>query len=130
MNLVARAGRVKPDETGRLGRGQLVVSLCDLAMKIDRLLLHPVLALARLLVAAETCLDRPLEEKGDVRARECRRPCRGYATPAALIRKRRIVKAVRDHHLAGRERGGDDLRDQLPARGHEEVHLRLRVDLE
>ena len=38
--------------------------------------------------------------------------------------------AIRDHDLSRGQRRRDDLRDQLPARGHEQVHLRLWIDVE
>ena len=38
--------------------------------------------------------------------------------------------AVGDHDMALREGGRDDLGDELPPRGHEQVHLRLGVYLE
>ncbi len=96
---------------------------------INRLALDAIRLLAGLDQALEPVLDRHRQEEGDVRVRKRSRPCRGHPTPAALVRERRVVVAVGDDDLARGESWADHLGDQLPARGHEQVHLGLRVEL-
>ncbi len=98
-------------------------------MELDRLALHPVRFVARLGQPLEAALHRNRQEKRDVRAWESGGPRRRHALGAALVGESRVVIAVGDHDLAGGECWGDNLRDQLPARGHEEIHLGLRIQL-
>src|SRR5213080_513142 len=130
LDLVARAGGVEADEALRLGGSQPLVGLGDLAVELKRLLFHAVLPLTRRLVAAEAGLDVAYEQERDVRTRETRWPRRRQPAGTALVGERGVVVAVGDHDLRRRQRRRDDLGDQLPARGHEEVHLGLGVDLE
>src|SRR5579872_5433080 len=109
MDLLARPRRVQANEPLGLGVGDPLVRGGDLAMELERFLLHPVGALARALVPPEASLDRALEQEGDVRTGEGRRPARRYTPGAALVGERRVVVAVGDHDLARRQRGRDDL---------------------
>src|SRR5919108_3289476 len=125
-----RAGRVQAHETLWLGSSQAVVGLGHLAVEIDRLLLHPVLALAGRLMPAKTGLHRSLEQKGDVGLRERRGPHRRQTTRPALVGQRRVVIAVGDDDLPGGQGRGDGLRYELATRRHEEIHLGFGVDLQ
>jgi len=59
-----------------------------------------------------------------------RGPTRQYAASPTLVGESRVVVPVGDYDLARCKRRRDHLADQLAARCHEEVHLRLRVERE
>src|ERR1051325_4754057 len=128
LNLVARSGGVEANKPVRVLCREADVFPRHLAVKVQRLLLHAVLALACGRVPAEPCLHIAHEQERLVRARKGRRPGGDKPAPPALVGERRVVVAIGDHDLPGPQRRCDDLGDRLPAGSHEEVHLGLGVD--
>src|ERR1700674_791788 len=99
MNLLSRSGRIEAREAVWFRRSQLVVSGRNLLVKVDGLLLHAVRHLARRNMAFQPLFNWPFQEKGDVRARKRRWPCRRHATGTALVGESRVVVPIGNHNL-------------------------------
>src|ERR1700694_2843863 len=123
MHRFPSLARVQTGEALRLARGMAVICGRHTSVEVDRLALDAVGTLACAQLTLPPALDRKSEKKSHVRARKCFRPAHWNPAPTSLVRKSRVVVAVGDDDPAKSQGGRDHLLQQLPAGGHEEVHL-------